>query len=139
MSNLTKWVPRLITGTAIIHLAYGLLVPSMVKSLGEIASDGFVNTVEGHPERESWLWFMLSGVGWLALGELARWTVRETGRIPARLGGWLLATAVPLIVAMPVSGGWLVAAIGAIALRAARAEAPRHDPVEAPVRSAVRA
>ena len=138
MGNPTRWVPRLITGTAIIHLAYGLVVPNMAKPLRGIAGDGVVATVDGHPERESWLWFMLTGVSLLGLGELAPWTARETGRLPARLGGWLLAIAVPLTVASPASGGWLVAAIGAIALRAARAEGPRPDRVDSPVRPAVR-
>lgn len=120
MSTLTKWIPRLITGTAIIHLTYGLVVPGGLKALRGIGGDRIVNTVEGHPERESWFWFMWSGVALLALGEHVRWTVRETGRVPVRLGGWLLALAVPLTVAIPVSGGWLVAAVGGLALRAAR-------------------
>jgi hypothetical protein len=138
MNELAKWVPRLITGTAIVHLAYGLVVPKMATSFGEIAGDGFVATVGGHPERGSWLWFMLTGGSWLGLGELARWTVRETDRLLASLGGWLLAIAAPLTVADPASGSWLVAAIGAIGLLAARAESPRRDPVDAPVRPALR-
>ena len=138
MNDLAKWVPRLITGTAVVHLAYGLVVPSMARALGGIAGDRFVDSVRGHPDRESWLWFMLTGVSWLGLGELARWTVRETGRLPASLGGWLLAIAAPLTVADPASGGWLVAAIGAIGLLASRAEGPRRDPVDAPVRPALR-
>lgn len=138
MSDPTKWVPRLITATAVIHLLYGLVVPNMAKSLRGIARDGLVNTVDGNPERESWLWFMLTGVTWLGLGEVVRWSVRETGRIPARLGAWLLAVAVPLIVASPASGGWLVAAIGAFALRAARSPSPRRDAVTAPLPASTR-
>lgn len=116
----TKWVPRLITGTAIIHLAYGVVVPTMRHALGEITDAGVVASVNGHPEREQWLWFMLTGVSWLGLGELARWSLRETGRLPARLGAWLLAVAVPMTVADPASGGWLVAAIGLFTLRVTR-------------------
>ena len=52
MGNPTRWVPRLITGTAIIHLAYGLVVPNMAKPLRGIGGDGVVATVDGHPERE---------------------------------------------------------------------------------------
>ena len=122
MKTLTKWVPRLITGTAIVHLAYGVVVPSMTQALAEIAGAGFVASVAGHPERESWLWFMLTGVSWLGLGELARWSLRETGRLPASLGAWLLAVAVPMTLADPASGGWLVAAIGLFTLRVARDE-----------------
>jgi hypothetical protein len=123
MRNLATWVPRLIAATGIVHLAYGLVVPSMGKASGEIVRAGVVNAVEGHPRRESWFWFMLSGVALLALGELARWGVRETGRVPARLGGWLLGIAAALIATMPTSGGWLVAAVGVFALRASRTEA----------------
>ncbi len=138
MNDLAKWVPRLIAGIAIVHLAYGLVVPKTATSFGEIAGDGFVAPVGGHPKRESWLWFMLTGVSWLGLGELTRWTVRETGRFPANLGGWLLAIVAPLTVANPASGGWLVAGIGATSLRAARTEGPRRGPVDAPGRPAVR-
>src|SRR5215216_5579840 len=52
----------------------------------------------------------------LALGELARWT----GRVPARLGGWLVGIGAVVILLAPVSGGWLVGAIGVVALFAAR-------------------
>ena len=38
----------------------------------------------------------------LALGELARWT----GRVPARLGGWLVGIGAVVILLAPVSGGW---------------------------------
>lgn len=139
MSSLTKWVPRLITGTAIVHLAYGVVVPSMAESLKGIASDGFVASVGGHPDRESWLWFMLTGVSWLGLGEFTRWSVRETGQLPVSLGVGLLAVAVPMTVVEPASGGWLVAAVGVLALRAARAGGPRRDQVEEPLRPALRA
>lgn len=124
MPALTKWVPRGIIGIAVVHLGYGLVVPNMAKALGEIVDDGIVNTVDGHPARESWSWFMLTGLTWLGVGEMARRTVRETGQLPPHLGGWLLAVATPLTVLMPVSGGWLIAAVGALALRAARQERP---------------
>jgi hypothetical protein len=124
MNTLTKWVPRLITSTAIIHLTYGVVVPTMAQALREIANAGFVASVGGYPEREAWLWFMLTGVSWLGLGELARWSLRESGRLPESLGAWLLAVAVPLTIAEPASGGWLIIAIGLFSLRVARDESP---------------
>lgn len=124
MHDPAKWVPRLITATAVIHLAYGLLVPTMARTVRAITADGIVNTVDHKPDRESWMWFMLTGVSWVGLGELARWSVRETGRVPARLGLYLLAVAAPLTALSSKSGGWLVAAIGAISLRAARSPRP---------------
>ena len=66
---------------------------------------------------------MATGLALLGLGELARWTARETGQLPARLGAWLLALAAPIVLLEPASGGWLVAALGLLALRAGRAEA----------------
>lgn len=129
MNSLVTWVPRLITGTAIIHLAYGVVAPGMARALREIADAGFVASVAGYAEREAWLWFMLTGVSWLALGELARWSLRASGRLPSSLGAWLLAVAVPLTIAEPASGGWLVAAIGLFTLRVAREEAPIRQAV----------
>ena len=75
----------------------------------------------------------MTGIALLALGELARWTVRETGRIPSRLGGWLLGMGVTGIVLWPASGFWLVAAVGAIALRAA---GEREGAAQTPARQA---
>ena len=72
VADLTKWVPRLITGMAVSHVAYGLLAPSVAKPLGGIITDGVVDAIGADAERESWLWFMLSGIGLLGLGELAR-------------------------------------------------------------------
>lgn len=105
MGNLTRWVPRPVTGTAVVHLAYGLSAPSMARTLGEVARGGVAGAVRGDPERAPWLWYTLTGVATLGLGEVARWGVRETGRVPARPGGWLLAVAVPLTVAMPGKTG----------------------------------
>jgi hypothetical protein len=121
MNSLAHVVPRLIIGVAIVHIAFGLAFET---PLGDIADAGVVDGIGTDPERESSLWFALTGLAWLGLGELARWTVRETGRIPARLGGWILGTGVLLTLLMPASGGWLVIAIGLLALRAAAAPEP---------------
>ena len=135
MESLTRWVPRLIIGTAILHIAVGLLVGT---PFSEIADAGIIDSVGDDAERESALWFHLAGLAWLALGELARWTVRETGRIPARLGGWLLATGVTLTLFMPASGGWLVAALGVVALLAAQGKGPGAAAADVPARAGTR-
>ena len=108
------WVPRLITATAILHVAVGFVFWT---PFGEIVAAGIVDSILGDPERESAFWYMFTGLAWLALGGLARWTARETGRIPARLGGWLIGIGATLVVFVPASGGWLVAAVGVIAQR----------------------
>ncbi|WP_412537780.1 DUF6463 family protein [Longispora sp. K20-0274] len=121
--RLTRWIPRLTNAIAVIHIVFGLVVRSPSPLTG-IAEDGFVNAVAGDDVRMLWLWFEATGFALLALGELARWAVRETGRLPVRFGVWMLAIAVPLTVMVPASGGWLLIALGVAALFAAR-RAPR--------------
>ena len=126
MGTPTRWIPRLIIGLAIVHMVAGLLFWTPHR---EFVDAGVINSIRssGDPERESALWFQLTGVSWLALGELARWTARETGRLPARIGGWLIVAGVVNVIFQPASGGWLVAALGALALLAARAQPPRGE------------
>lgn len=134
MNAVTKATPWLIDGLAVVHLAYGLVDPGLTAALGSIVDGGIVNTVAGHPDRAWWMWDMATGVALLGLGEVARWTGRHTGRLPARLGGWLLAIALPMVVLEPIGGGWLVAAVGVVALAAAR-RAAAVGPDAAPQRA----
>ena len=128
MNRSLRWLPRLILGTAVVHLAAGLAFET---PFGEIADAGFVDSIDPYPERQAAFWYLMTGVSLLALGELARWTVRETGRVPARLGGWLVGMGVIGIVFMPASGFWLVAALGVLALLAARE--PERGAAQAPI------
>ena len=129
MSSLLRWLPRLIVGSAAFHIGVGVALSTPI---AEIADAGVVDSVDPYPERQSAFWYLMTGVSLLALGELARWTVRETGRVPARLGGWLVGMGVTGIVFMPASGFWLVAALGVMALLAAR----EGEPGAAPARQA---
>ena len=121
MNRSRRWLPRLIVGVAALHIGLGLALETPLR---DIADAGVVDSIDGHAERESAFWYLVAGVSLLALGELARWVVRETGRVPARLGYWLIGIGVAAIVLMPVSGFWLVAALGALALRASRRPEP---------------
>src|SRR5947207_15237792 len=118
-------IPLLISGAAALPLMSGL---ANLTVLHRMAAAGFVNTLTGHDDRGVVVWFLATGVALLALGELARWAVAQTGRIPARLGWWLLGMAVPIMVLMPISGAILYAVIGLLALRAA-SRTRRSDPV----------
>ena len=130
MNGFARSAPRLLIAGAVLHIAVGLALST---PLDEIADAGVVDSIDGYAERESAFWYVMTGIAWLTLGELARWMVRERGRLPARLGAWLLGMGVTGIVFMPASGFWLIAAVGAIALRAAR---EREGPAQTPARQA---
>lgn len=117
MKRSVRWLPRLIAGTAGLHIAAGLALST---PFGDIADAGVIDSIDPYPERQSAFWYLMTGVSLLALGELARWTVHETGRVPARLGGWLVGMGVTGIVFMPASGFWAIAALGVLGVRAAR-------------------
>ena len=117
MNRSLRWLPRLIVGIAVLHIGLGLALETPLR---EIVDAGVVNSIDGYAERESAFWYLMTGAFLLALGELARWTASETGRVPARLGGWLIGIGVAGIVFMPASGFWLIAGLGLLALRAAR-------------------
>ncbi len=118
--SLSRWIPRLIAGTAVVHLAYGTIAGA--DALADMVSDGVVHSLKGDDERAMALWFLLTGVAWLGLAGLARSAVDQTGRLPKSVGATLLATGVPLTVVDPASGGWLVAGIGVLALIASSRE-----------------
>lgn len=122
MNAFVRWAPRLLIGGAILHIGVGL---ALWTPFAEIAEAGIIDSIDPYPRRQYAFWYLMSGVAWLTLGELARWTLRETGRVPARVGGWLIGIGVTGIVFMPASGFWLIAAVGAIVLRAAR-QTDRH-------------
>ncbi|MFK4227552.1 DUF6463 family protein [Streptomyces sp. NPDC019890] len=58
--------------------------------------------------------------GLLALGTLSQRIARDTGRLPAQLGWYLLAIGVPLQILYPVSGAPGLIVLGVLALLAAR-------------------
>ncbi|HYN94547.1 MAG TPA: DUF6463 family protein [Pilimelia sp.] len=124
-SRLIRWIPRLVLGAAALHVLAGL---ANTEAFTAIASAGFVDTLIGHDDRGAAFWFVSTGLVLIALGELARWAARQVGRLPARLGWWLIGVAVPVMVVMPVSGAPLYAAIGALTVAAARG---RPSPVAA--------
>lgn len=82
--------------------------------------DGLYDAVGGDPDREAAAWYALTGLGLLGFARLARRAVRETGHVPAQVGGWLTALGAAVTLLMPASGGWALFAAGGYALRAAR-------------------
>ncbi|MFF5205669.1 DUF6463 family protein [Streptosporangium sp. NPDC000396] len=123
MNPLARWVPRLIIATAVLHFVWALAQPN---DWAGIVGDGFVRTAidpnapEYYP-REASIWFMAAGIVILAMGTLSLHVVRTTGRLPAQVGWYLLATGVPMCaIYFPVTGSWALVVIGVLALIAAR-------------------
>ncbi|MEV8535951.1 DUF6463 family protein [Streptomyces sp. NPDC051211] len=112
-----RWIPRLVTWLAVLHFAVALIGN---RTFGDLARDGFWNAATGDARRELEMWFFLAGFGLVALGTLSGRIVRDTGRLPAQLGWYLLAIGVPLMVLNPLSGAPALIVLGVLALIAAR-------------------
>jgi hypothetical protein len=116
--GLTRWVPRLLLLTAVLHLVVGAVLYR--HELAGLAGEGLVNTiVDAH--RDAAFWFMVSGVAMVMIADTARRAVHHTGLFPLDVGWWLIGIGVLIAVVMPVSGAWLVLVTGALGVRAARA------------------
>ncbi|MEV6406616.1 DUF6463 family protein [Streptomyces bobili] len=114
---MNRWIPRLVIGLSAVHFVVALIASH---TFDDVARDGFWNAVPGKPRREYEMWFFLAGFGILALGTLSQRIARDTGRLPAQLGGYLLAIGVPLQILYPVSGAPGLIVLGVLALIAAR-------------------
>lgn len=113
-----RWIPRSLAVIGVAHL--GVAAIEYRRPLGAMASAGLLDSVRDDPERDAATWFTLGGVAMLTLAEVARWGVRETGRVPRPLGAGLIALGAPLVIVMPASGGWALIAAGLATLTAAR-------------------
>jgi hypothetical protein len=111
-----RWIPRAMLAGAALHLAAGLADPRT----RELVDAGLAGALDGDPGREAVLWLLALGLAFAALAELARWSVRATGRLPTRLGEWLAGIGALIVFVAPASGGWLVLALGAWAMWAVR-------------------
>ncbi|MFB4315317.1 DUF6463 family protein [Actinomadura sp. 21ATH] len=118
MNAITRWTPWGIIATACVHTVYAFA--TMPGAWGDIARAGIVDGVQGDAEREVALWFLYSGIGFLAIGTFALKEVRATGRVPLQTALYLLAVGGTMAVVMPASGGWLVLLLGLLALAAHR-------------------
>lgn len=128
---MTRLIPRLVIALTAVHFAVALIASS---TYDDVARDGFWNAVPGEPQREYEMWFFLAGFGLLALGTLSQRIARDTGRIPAQLGWYLLAIGVPLQILYPVSGAPGLIVLGVLALIAARRDSAaegRRPPLSA--------
>jgi hypothetical protein len=98
----------------VLHTLVGLAI--FRSTLADLAAEGFVNSLRGHPVRELAFWFLFFGLVVLLLGALVDWCEQRDVPLPAFLGLGRLVLAVVCVTFIPVSGGWLllVPAVGAL-------------------------
>lgn len=116
-TTLARALPVLIIAAAVVHLAAAVFLPGR---WAQIASDGFAGARRHHHsaadfERLADWWYLATGIALLGIGTLARHIVAATGRLPAQVGGYLLALGIPLLIMMPVSGAPVLVILGALA------------------------
>ena len=112
-----RWVGRWIAAVGVIHCLVGLMVFS--RPLTEIVTAGFWNSVDGHAGRPLAFWFEFAGLLTIVFGLAVDWIEKERNRFPPAVSyGFFTITALA-IVAMPLSGGWLLlpAAVGMLLKR----------------------
>lgn len=114
-----RWIPLAMLAGAALHLAMGLAD----LRTRELVDAGLVAALDGDPGREAILWLLALGLAFAALAEVARWSVRATGRLPTRLGEWLVGIGALIVAVAPASGGWLVLGLGGWAMWAVRRRA----------------
>jgi len=128
------WLAFFFMLTAVAHALVGLAI--FHDPLVAIARDGFVNGVEpqllarGVPayfDREAAFWFMLYAPILLMIGLVTRRAIEVQDVVVLRLIGWtMLFTGGAGVLAMPVSGFWIVLVLGGLVLRAARRDVRAH-------------
>lgn len=112
----------LLLALGVVHL---LSAPLLQPGLRPLIRDGLIGAVRDDASRESAVWFVVSGLGLVALADTGRSHHQQHGRLPARYGAWVLAAGAVVTAALPASPGWLVMAAGVMAVRSERPTARR--------------
>jgi Family of unknown function (DUF6463) len=102
---------NLLTGTGLIHCAFGLAVPELRVPLTRVLSEGTtqVDDVGDRYQRECSFWYQFGGLMMISHGFLLRHYCQETGRSVPKWFGWYLTGLSTLgVFVMPESGFWLV-------------------------------
>lgn len=120
-----RWIPPTMWVIAISHTLLALTDPVW----RDVIDAGVIGKAVGDdplaPKAFGNLYFLTTGVLFLALAHLTHTTLRRTGRVPAYLGWYLLVGGILVTtVEFPATGGWAVALVGAYVLYAARQARP---------------
>ncbi len=112
------WVYRhsgwLLLAIGVIHCAIGLMLSwGILVAWGQSGWWHSIEHSEGvHWERFSALWFQVAGVSWVLLGWLMQKWLERLGALPCLLGWAILAMGLLVAYVLPVSGAWLLVALG---------------------------
>ena len=102
-----RWVGRWIVLVGAIHCAFGAVV--FIEPLSGILRDGLWNAVSGYQGRPLAFWFELAGILMVLLGIAVDQIEKNQQTISGFLSFGFAILTVLAIVAMPMSGGWLLA------------------------------
>jgi protein-S-isoprenylcysteine O-methyltransferase Ste14 len=119
-----RWNPgTLLIATAIGHTVVG--VAMYHDAYAAILRDGFLDAVAPHVDRMVAFWFLLFSPVCFVLGQVVtRAIAHEDKPLIALLGWYVLGLGVVGAMGLPVSGFWLLIAIGVLMLRSARSAVP---------------
>lgn len=109
-----RWIPRLVLAVAAVHVLLGLTAAPLRGML----QDGLFDTVGSDASREAAVWFLVTGLALLMIGESTREQVRVTGRLPRSLAPFLLGSGALICLVIPASGAWALLGLGVWALGA---------------------
>lgn len=123
-------LPTLLFAIGAVHVA---ATPLLQPGLRPLLADRVLDAVGDDPARESAVWYAVTGLACVALGDVVRSSLRSSGELPPRFGGWVLTIGGVIAATRPVSPGWLVMGIGAVAMRRTRRKAPVASALRPPV------
>ena len=116
-----RWVGRWIALVGVIHCVFGVVV--FIEPLSGILRDGLWNAVSGFPGRPLAFWFELVGILMILFGAAVDQIEKNQQAIPGFLSIGFAFLTVLAIVAMPMSGSWLLVP-GIVGLFMKKATAP---------------
>ena len=101
-----RWVGRWIIVVGVIHSVFGAVV--FFEPLSGVVRDGLWNAVDAYPGRPLAFWFVFLGLMMILFG-IALDELEKRGQgFPPFLGYGFVTITTLAVVAMPVSGGWLM-------------------------------
>ncbi len=108
------WIGKSVLFIAALHTVFGFAAFST--ALSEMLRAGFLNSVNGQPEREWAFWFIACGATWFLLGWLIHVMEKRELTPPQAFGFVTLGLVAISVAIMPASGFWLafIPAVGLI-------------------------